>query len=66
MAVKEKALNTLSPAAERAAELLGVSDRVAVMFRGQLMGIMDATGCDVAELLKLASGIKTGCFCSAV
>jgi ribose transport system ATP-binding protein len=66
--IREKAKEGVSfiVISSEAEELLEVSDRVAVMFRGQLMGIMDATRCDVAELLKLASGIKIGRFCSAV
>lgn len=41
-----------------AEELLEICDKIAVMFRGRLMDVLDTKQCDVVELLRLASGLN--------
>jgi ABC-type uncharacterized transport system ATPase subunit len=41
-------------------ELLQLSDRIAVMFEGQILGVVDAHGADIGEIGLLMSGVRSG------
>jgi len=41
-------------------ELLNVADRIAVMFEGRIMGIVDAAGASVEQIGLMMAGIAPG------